>query len=143
MRRQIVLYVIIALLGVGVGIGGGMLITKSKADKSKAIIADLQLKMQKSEMMSQEKIQDANAEIMRLKSELMQVKPELEQVRSGSAEPATTAYIVKEGDSLWKIAKSQLGDGNRYKEIVKLNPNIEGYNKGYIAVGTKLKIPTR
>jgi nucleoid-associated protein YgaU len=55
---------------------------------------------------------------------------------------ATTVYIVKEGDSLWEIAASQLGDGNRYKEIMKLNPNVSTDAKN-LAVGTKLKMPTR
>jgi nucleoid-associated protein YgaU len=51
-------------------------------------------------------------------------------------------YTVKEGDSLWDIAASQLGDANRYKEIIKLNPDVSPDGKN-LAVGTKLKIPTR
>lgn len=40
--------------------------------------------------------------------------------------PATTApknpnYTVKSGDCLWNIAKKQLGDGSRWKEIYELN----------------------
>jgi nucleoid-associated protein YgaU len=167
MRQQIAVYVIIALFGLGIGVGSGVLITKSKVDKSKAIITDLQSRMQKSEMISQERIQDADAKIIRLNSELTQVKTELDQVKSGGREvtktspaentgvkdmaagamdntqrTATTVYIVKEGDSLWEIAASQLGDGNRYKEIMKLNPNVSTDAKN-LAVGTKLKMPTR
>ena len=33
----------------------------------------------------------------------------------------STNYTVKKGDSLWKIAKEHLGDGNRWKEIQTLN----------------------
>jgi nucleoid-associated protein YgaU len=167
MRQPIAVYVIIALFGLGIGVGSGVLITKSKVDKSKAIIADLQSRMQKSEMISQERIQDADAKIIRLNSELTQVKTELDQVKIGGREAtktspaentgvkdmaavamdntqrtATTVYIVKEGDSLWEIAASQLGDGNRYKEIMKLNPNVSTDAKN-LAVGTKLKMPTR
>lgn len=32
-----------------------------------------------------------------------------------------TAYTVKKGDTLWSIAKKTLGDGNRYKELMKAN----------------------
>jgi nucleoid-associated protein YgaU len=61
--------------------------------------------------------------------------------------PAATAksgnvYVVKEGDSLWKIAASQLGDGNRYKDIVKLNSDILS-SEDDIAVGMQLKMPAK
>lgn len=46
-------------------------------------------------------------------------------------------YIVKKGDSLWDIAASKLGNGNRYKEIMTLN----GLKSTTISTGTKLKIP--
>lgn len=48
-------------------------------------------------------------------------------------------YTVKSGDSLWKIAKSQLGDGSRYSEIMSLN----GLKSAVIQVGQVLKIPTK
>ena len=32
-----------------------------------------------------------------------------------------TPYKVKKGDSLWKIAKNELGEGERYVEIMKIN----------------------
>ncbi len=61
--------------------------------------------------------------------------------------PAATAksgsvYVVKEGDSLWKIAATQLGDGNRYREIVKLNSNILS-SEDDIAIGMQLKMPAK
>ncbi|MEA4972382.1 MAG: LysM peptidoglycan-binding domain-containing protein [Candidatus Metalachnospira sp.] len=41
---------------------------------------------------------------------------------------ADESYTVKEGDSLWKICKAQLGDGSKYSEIAALNkisnPNL-------------------
>jgi len=166
MRQQIVVYVIIVLVGLGIGTGAGMLITKSKVDKSKAAIADLQSSIQKSEMMAQKRIQNADEKISNLNTQLTMLKTELEQLRSVAAVPEkttpaentnvkitaaapmnntqttpTTVYIVKEGDSLWKIAESHLGDGNRYTEIIKLNPDVSP--NGYLAVGTKLKIPTK
>ena len=38
-----------------------------------------------------------------------------------SAAPAVKTYTVKAGDSLWRIAAQQLGNGARYKEIKTLN----------------------
>jgi nucleoid-associated protein YgaU len=51
-------------------------------------------------------------------------------------------YVVKEGDSLWEIASEQLGDGNRYKEIVKLNSNILS-SEDDIQIDMKLKLPAK
>jgi nucleoid-associated protein YgaU len=58
------------------------------------------------------------------------------------AAKAGSVYVVKEGDSLWKIAASQLGDGNRYKDIVKLNGDILS-SEDDIAVGMQLKMPAK
>ena len=38
-----------------------------------------------------------------------------------AARPQVKTYPVKSGDCLWNIAKKQLGDGNRWKEIYNLN----------------------
>ena len=48
-----------------------------------------------------------------------------------------TTYTVQKGDSLWKIAQKQLGNGNKYKLIQSAN-NINGT---LIRIGQKLKIP--
>jgi len=51
-------------------------------------------------------------------------------------------YVVREGDSLWRIAAQQLGDGTRYKELCEINDDILG-NEDYLAVGLSLRIPAR
>lgn len=48
-----------------------------------------------------------------------------------------TTYTVQKGDSLWKIAKKHLGNGNKYKAIQSAN----SLNGTLIRVGQKLKIP--
>jgi nucleoid-associated protein YgaU len=58
------------------------------------------------------------------------------------AAKAGSVYVVKEGDSLWKIAASQLGDGNRYKDIVKMNSDVLS-SEDDIAVGMQLKMPAK
>lgn len=50
-------------------------------------------------------------------------------------------YIVKQNDSLWRIAENVLGDGSRYHEIQNLNKNIipDGDD---IGIGMSLKLPS-
>lgn len=48
-------------------------------------------------------------------------------------------YTVQRGDTLWEIAKKQLGSGKRYREIVSLN----GLKSNIIYSGMKLKLPNK
>jgi nucleoid-associated protein YgaU len=52
------------------------------------------------------------------------------------------SYTVREGDSLWKIAANQLGDGSRYTEVAKLNDDVLS-DEDSLTVGMTLKIPAR
>lgn len=56
---------------------------------------------------------------------------------SSNTSTGYTTYTVKKGDSLWKIAKKLLGNGNKYKQIQSAN----GLSGSLIRVGQKLKIP--
>jgi len=49
-------------------------------------------------------------------------------------------HIVRDGDSLWKIAEQHLGSGRRYKEIAALNSELLN-NENNLSVGMKLKLP--
>ncbi|SFF23184.1 LysM domain-containing protein [Paenibacillus algorifonticola] len=49
-------------------------------------------------------------------------------------------YTVVKGDTLWIIAKKQLGNGDRWKEIQKLN-NISDADLKKLQVGKVLKLP--
>lgn len=50
-------------------------------------------------------------------------------------------YVIKDGDSFWKIAASQLGSGTRYKEIIALNPSVSADKP--LVIGTKIKLPPK
>ena len=64
----------------------------------------------------------------------------LAAMRAAEAAKTTSAeYVVKSGDSLWKIAKEQLGSGSRYKEIMELN----GLKSDVLHTGDKLKLPKK
>ncbi|MER2534688.1 MAG: tetratricopeptide repeat protein [Rhizobiaceae bacterium] len=50
------------------------------------------------------------------------------------------SYTVQKGQSLWSIAADALGNGNRYIEILDLNPELRG-NPGRIRPGQELRLP--
>ncbi len=66
-----------------------------------------------------------------------------EKVKSiaGRKEPGRW-YVVKEDESLWKIAAEQLGDGSRYVEISKLNADIL-VDEDKLDPGMRLWLPAR
>lgn len=58
------------------------------------------------------------------------VKPADPPKKSKSETPAgskAASYEVKPGQTLWTIAHEMLGDGNRYLEILKLNPSLNDH----------------
>ncbi len=46
-------------------------------------------------------------------------------------------YTVKDGDTVWGIAKELLGSSSRYAEIVQIN----GLKTSVLYPGQKLKVP--
>ncbi|HPS54148.1 MAG TPA: LysM peptidoglycan-binding domain-containing protein [Sedimentisphaerales bacterium] len=53
-----------------------------------------------------------------------------------------TKYVVKEGDNLWKIAHKELGDGNRFTEIIKMNQGVLK-SQDSIVVGMTIMLPKK
>lgn len=65
-------------------------------------------------------------------------KAEPKAAAAAKSSAAGRVHVVKSGESLWIIAKKELGDGSRWKEIQELN----GLKKPEaIKVGMKLKLP--
>lgn len=60
---------------------------------------------------------------------------EKQRLTAGKTTPKT--YTVKSGDTLWAIAKKQLGDGSKYMELAKIN-NIS--NPNLIKAGQVIKL---
>lgn len=55
--------------------------------------------------------------------------------------PVPKIYKVKPGDSLWKIAKMELGDGSKYSVIYDRNKSVIGPDPNLIKPGMKLVMP--
>ena len=53
----------------------------------------------------------------------------------------TKTYTVKKGDSLWSIAKAQLGSGSKYTEIYSLNTDVIGSDPSLTYAGQVLVLP--
>lgn len=56
--------------------------------------------------------------------------------------PKAKTYTVKSGDTLYMIAKRELGNGNRWREIYDLNKKTIGSNPDVIKVGMVLVMPS-
>jgi len=54
--------------------------------------------------------------------------------------PKEQWYVVRNGDSLWRIASARLGSGRLYQEIAKLNSAVIK-NKDHLPVGLRLRLP--
>ena len=55
--------------------------------------------------------------------------------------PTKKTYTVDSGDNLSAIAKQELGDANRWREIYDLNKDVIGKNPDLIQPGMELKLP--
>jgi len=61
----------------------------------------------------------------------------VEAIAKPIQQAAFSLYTVKQGDTLWKIAKKHLGKGTKYKSIMEAN----GMKSTLIRVGQTIKIP--
>jgi nucleoid-associated protein YgaU len=59
-----------------------------------------------------------------------------------TTEIPTKTYTVDSGDNLSAIAKQELGDANRWREIYDLNKDVIGNNPDLIQPGMELKLPS-
>lgn len=57
----------------------------------------------------------------------------------GESSTPSRSYLVREGDELWNIAQRELGNGERWREIVALNPSMSDTYK--LSAGQQLALP--
>ena len=55
--------------------------------------------------------------------------------------PVPKTYVVRPGDSLYKIAKLELGDGNKWRQIYEANRKTIGPDPNLIRPGQQLVMP--
>jgi nucleoid-associated protein YgaU len=58
-----------------------------------------------------------------------------------STKETPSSYVVKSGDSLWKIAARVYGDGDKWRKIYDKNKSVIGANPNAVVPGQKLVIP--
>lgn len=80
---------------------------------------------------------------VRTKVELVtQVAGAITVAARSDTKPVLKVYVVKSGDSLWKIAKLQLGNGAKWKQIYDANRSVIGPNPNLIQSGQQLVMPS-
>ena len=83
--------------------------------------------------------EEQRAELVQPLDPAASVKPKSNGT-SSSEGARPVQYSVRPGQSLWSIAAEVLGDGNRYIEILNLNPQLRG-NPENIAPGQMIVLP--
>jgi nucleoid-associated protein YgaU len=82
----------------------------------------------------------------REKSQISDLRSQIAKTAPVAASPSsggrTITYTVKKGDSLWKICKAQLGDGNLMNRVARDN-NIADPSRLKPGTQLKLTVPDR
>ena len=65
------------------------------------------------------------------------------RAKGEAAKPQGRVYTVKAGDSLWRIARDQLGDASRHLELAKLNEAALGGDPDNLKPGQTIILPPK
>ena len=68
-------------------------------------------------------------------------EPHIDCQQPQSITAAAGRYTVAEGDTLFNIARYELGKASRWAEIYDLNREVLGKDFNYLTPGTKLTLP--
>lgn len=70
------------------------------------------------------------------------VKTAVAPTSTPATEPASGTYTIQKGDSLWKIAVAQYGNGYMWTKVYQANKKLIGSNPGRLFVGNTLTLPS-
>lgn len=87
------------------------------------------------------KYRNYGTKLVNVKTQQQATTATVQKPRPAETAPKLKTYTVKQGDTLWAIAKKYLGDGNRYTEIYNLNKNKIS-NPNLIYPGQVLTLPS-
>lgn len=68
--------------------------------------------------------------------------PEPSRSPAATTSDNTAIYVVESGDTLIRIARKILGDGERWREVFELNQD-KLKSADHVEVGMKLKVPRK
>ncbi|MHB2265441.1 tetratricopeptide repeat protein [Aliihoeflea sp. PC F10.4] len=109
------------------------------------LLEDIQRKLREGLVEASAEPEVAEQDVASLDSspETAPAEPAEQAVETASAanpEPVQDVHSVSPGQSLWDIARDRLGDGNRFREILDLNPDLRG-NPNLLRPGQTLVMP--
>lgn len=136
MKKVMFAFILISFLLSGVAFGQAKKLTKTEAD---TLLQECQAK--ESELRA--KIDEEQSAISALKSDIANLRSRVQALENQIAElkkPKYDIYVVKDGDTLSKIAHEVYGKSNRWKDLYQANRDVIK-NPEFIYPGWKLKIP--
>ena len=62
---------------------------------------------------------------------------------NSSTKSAARAYVVREGDSFYSIARAQLGDAGRWSELLELNKSLVNGDPTNLRIDQTITLPAK
>jgi nucleoid-associated protein YgaU len=136
MKKVMFAFILSSFLLSGAAFGQAKKLTKTEADN---LLQECQTK--ESELRA--KIDEEQSAISALKGDIANLRSQVQALENQIAElkkPKYDIYVVKDGDTLSKIAHEVYGKSNRWKDVYEANRDVIK-NPEFIYPGWKLKIP--
>ncbi len=111
------------------------LVMANRSNSGRAKSAGPKVKQEQAKPILPKKVPEGPAPVKRV---VMEVR-----AKGEAAKPQRRIYTVKPGDSLWRIARDQLGDASRHLELAKLNEAVLDGDPDNLKPGQKIILPPK